>query len=159
MWKLSIKDDDRTTSIMQELSKKYVNRMNEHLGVGIALKKLISVGEYEIIGSILRTKVIFTMVFRRFLEDEICTGVVIEQSSEKLLLKDKSQTIFEVEPKDMFEEMVFNNECWVWKYKNHNFRIPVGGMVRVRVKSYNNRRMVVESSMDEQGLGLIQWWE
>ncbi|KAL6122302.1 hypothetical protein NUSPORA_00665 [Nucleospora cyclopteri] len=158
-FELKCRDEDKKTSLIYKIRDKYIDRTHEKLGIGVAFQEIVKIGEFEAVNSLLKTKVTFKMIFKRFLQDEIVNGTVKSQNENCILAEDEEGITYEITAKDMLEGTVFENNCWVWKYKNNDLKILNGNQIRFRIKELRLERFLVEATMDEQGLGLIKWWD
>lgn len=157
--------ENKKDIILDKLNSKYVQKLFGDLGKAVSIYDIVDIKSYEIHSHMLLSKVIFRVLFYRFYPEEICTGRIVSQDENGILIDDGIFKNYRVYPEFLFEnsEFVFNENnntgYWVWNYENNKLQFCNEEIVRFRIKEYIDDTGHVSVFMDEQGLGPCVWWD
>lgn len=154
---------DKNIAVLDKLKIKYTGKFIEKLGLSLFVNQIIEILDFEIESELLISNVIFNVVFYRFYPEEIIFAKITKQEEEKLLFEDELGNIYEVCAQDLFENCEYENGDidgrWVWNYKGNQLPFITGDMVRIKIKGLKEDSNIIEASMNDQGLGHIDWWD
>lgn len=154
---------NKRDAVIQELKKKYINKLVEDLGLAVHLHEIINIYEYEIRSDILVSDVTFQLIFLRFYSEEVCSGKIIVQDEDKIIVGDSLFRRYEIQAHDLFENSEFCYEnglnSWVWNYKGNRLVFYNGDVVKFKIKKLRYEDTTVEALMNDQGLGPSSWWD
>lgn len=159
---------DKKEAVEFELKKKYKNKIVNDLGVAIDIYKILNIKSYEIRSNILVATVVFEILFYRFYADEVVAGKIISQDEDGIIAEDTNNPSgggvfnkYEIFSADLFENCGFCRDTgrWVWNYKGNELVFYNGAKIRFRIKKYIDEEVAVSAYMNEQGLGLCEWWD
>lgn len=158
---------DKKLAVEEAIEQKYCNKYIPDQGLSIAIKNITKIISYQIIDGYLLADVIFDLILFKFFENEIITGKIISQDEDHIKISTPFCNII-IKEDDFMEdcEKVHimpeggTKTCllWCWYYGNEKFYFKNNDKVRVRVKKVVEKPFTVYGSLNEQGLGPIDWW-
>ncbi|SCN12576.1 DNA-directed RNA polymerase III subunit RPC8, putative [Plasmodium malariae] len=167
------KDEDIKNVIEYLLRAKYIDKVLKNVGFCVGLYDILDVKNKEILRGTgeIRFIVIFRLVFFSPFENEIIEGFVKSSDSNGIII---SLGFFENirvncanlrEPKDDNEK-----KEWYWTYEGIKFFYTKNELIRVRIldtyfsdpndmnKDESTPSMSITGTVQQDGLGLVKWW-
>lgn len=163
------KDENKQEAFINILSKKYINKYTSDLGLGIYLHKNIKIIEQRCVEDYILCKIIYNIIFFRFLRDEILEGKVVLQNAEGIFISiyffDKIFVSKEYLPEVSQITYIYDEDkknkilVWIWIYKDTKYVIRNDDVVRFKVIKYDNGDQIIRASFNNPGLGPVSWWK
>ncbi|CRG99923.1 RNA polymerase subunit, putative [Plasmodium relictum] len=168
------KDEEIRNVIEFLLRAKYIDKVLQNVGFCVGLYDILEIKNKEILkgSGEIRFKVIFRLVFFQPFENEIIEGFVKSSDSNGIII---SLGFFENirvncanlrEPKEFDEE----KKEWFWNYEGIKFFYTKNELIRVRIldtyfsdpnemnKDESVPSMSITATVQQDGLGLVKWW-
>ncbi|KAI5169451.1 DNA-directed RNA polymerase III subunit RPC8 [Pancytospora epiphaga] len=154
---------DKNAAVARQLELKYCNHLSEEFGIGMHLYTVVEIKDYVVRGAILLSTVVFQILFYRFYQDEVCTGVILCQDENGIIIGNNLFKRYVVQHDDLFEncEYVADSDQgrWTWNYKKARLTFYNGDKVRFKIKKVQIETASVLVCINEQGLGSELWWD
>ncbi len=157
--------ENKKEIILNKLNEKYAQKLVGDLGKAISIYNIVDIVDYKISCNLLITRVIFQVLFYRFYPEEICSGKIVSQDEDGIVIDDGIYRNYRAYPENIFEnsEFLYDHSTeigyWVWNYEDNKLIFHDGDIVRFRIREFDNDGYCVSVLMDEQGLGPCAWWD
>lgn len=154
---------DKMATVEGHLNKKYLNKLVQDLGLVKSINSISLSKDFKICSHMLLATVRCELLFYRFYPDEICTGKIVSQDPDGLILENFVFGNFRVLASDLFDNCQYGSgqggDKWIWSYCESRLCFSDGDTVRFRIRQYNAKHGIVFACMNEQGLGPVLWWD
>lgn len=155
--------EDKAAAVAEQLRLKYCGRLVNELGLAVHLHGVVEIREYVMKNAILEADAVFQVLFYRFYPNEVCTGKILHQNEDGIVIGDGLFRRYIVRQEDLFENCELDADgaspSWVWNYKSSRLVFYTGDRVRFRIKKTRFEDSSVDVCINEQGLGPVAWWD
>lgn len=150
-----------TSDVKQSLLRKYSSRIINQ-SICISIHTIHKIHSIKYIEGYRIADASFELLAFKFFENEIITGIVTSQDADcikvSMPLFNNIKVPRSLFPEPMIKKIVNRESVWCWQFNDEEYCFRNGAQIRVRVKNVEDG-MNVTASINEQGLGLAEWWE
>lgn len=151
----------KTTAVRHQLMQKYCNRIIDN-SVCITIHSILGISSFAVVEGFLVADATFTLVSFRFIEREIITCTILSQDADHIQVVLPFFANIRVPrcnlPEPIERRQVSKETIWCWNYNGEDYYYRNGAKIRVRIVEVGDGANVV-ATVNEQGLGLKEWWD
>ncbi|GAB66331.1 RNA polymerase Rpb7 N-terminal domain containing protein, partial [Plasmodium cynomolgi strain B] len=167
-------EEELKTVIEFLIRAKYVDKVLQNVGLCVGLYDILEVKNREILKGTgeIRFDVIFRLVYFHPFENEIIEGFVKNSDSNGIIISIGFFENIRVNCANLREPKEFDMEKkeWFWTYEGIKFFYTKDELIRVRVldtyfsdpnemrKDETTPSMSITGTVQQDGLGLVKWW-